>query len=58
MLYYSFLKYVEFYFLIFQDGRIDYNEFVTMMHGGNAGHAAKKGLENSFSVKFKEAIKQ
>ncbi|KAK1396600.1 Calcium-dependent protein kinase [Heracleum sosnowskyi] len=39
------------------DGRIDYNEFVTMMHGGNAGHVAKKGLENSFSIKFKEAIK-
>lgn len=39
------------------DGRIDYNEFVTMMHGGNAGHVAKKGLENSFSIKFKDAIK-
>ncbi|GKB85048.1 calcium-dependent protein kinase 1 [Tanacetum coccineum] len=38
------------------DGRIDYNEFVAMMQGpANAG--AKKGLETSFSVKFREAIK-
>ncbi|KAG8381056.1 hypothetical protein BUALT_Bualt06G0082300 [Buddleja alternifolia] len=40
------------------DGRIDYNEFVTMMQKGNpiAG-GGKRGLENSFSVKFKEALK-
>ena len=41
---------------LLQDGRIDYNEFVAMMQGpANAG--AKKGLETSFSVKFREAIK-
>lgn len=41
----------------FQDGRIDYNEFVAMMHKGNAGTVAKKGLENSFSIGFREAFK-
>ncbi|KAL3838139.1 hypothetical protein ACJIZ3_022730 [Penstemon smallii] len=40
------------------DGRIDYNEFVTMMQKGNpiAG-GGKRGLENSFSVNFREALK-
>ncbi|KAG9139658.1 hypothetical protein Leryth_020106 [Lithospermum erythrorhizon] len=40
------------------DGRIDYNEFVTMMHKGNpAFGGGKKGLENSFSVAFRDALK-
>lgn len=43
--------------LLFQDGRIDYNEFVAMMHKGNAGAVGKKGLETSFSIKFVEAFK-
>ncbi|KAL8538964.1 hypothetical protein ACS0TY_000823 [Phlomoides rotata] len=40
------------------DGRIDYNEFVTMMQKGNpiAG-GVKRGLENSFSINFREALK-
>ncbi|KAK1310566.1 Calcium-dependent protein kinase 2 [Acorus calamus] len=38
------------------DGRIDYNEFVAMMHKGNAG-LGKKGLYNSFGVGFREALK-
>ncbi|KAA3481516.1 calcium-dependent protein kinase 1-like [Gossypium australe] len=39
------------------DGRIDYNEFVAMMQGGNVAGAGKKGLQNSFSIKFREALK-
>ncbi|GAA0153752.1 non-receptor serine/threonine protein kinase [Lithospermum erythrorhizon] len=40
------------------DGRIDYNEFVAMMHKGNpAFGGGKKGLENSFSVAFRDALK-
>ncbi|KAL6586296.1 Mitogen-activated protein kinase cpk1 [Orobanche minor] len=41
------------------DGRIDYNEFVTMMQKGNpVAGAGKRGLENSFSLNFREALKQ
>ncbi|XP_008798697.1 calcium-dependent protein kinase 10-like [Phoenix dactylifera] len=36
------------------DGCIDYNEFVAMMQKGNAGFG-KKGLQNSFSIGFREA---
>ncbi|KAE8670640.1 Calcium-dependent protein kinase 2 [Hibiscus syriacus] len=39
------------------DGRIDYNEFVAMMQGGNIAGAGKKGLQNNFSIKFREALK-
>nr|QCQ29250.1 calcium-dependent protein kinase [Camellia fraterna] len=39
------------------DGLIDYNEFVTMMQKGNAGAGGKKGLENSFSMGFREALR-
>ncbi|PPD82809.1 hypothetical protein GOBAR_DD20269 [Gossypium barbadense] len=39
------------------DGRIDYNEFVAMMQGGNVAGAGKKGLQNSSSIKFREALK-
>ncbi|KVI07406.1 Calcium-binding EF-hand [Cynara cardunculus var. scolymus] len=42
--------------LIQDDGRIDYNEFVAMMQG-NSGVAPKKSLDNSFSIKFREAFK-
>ncbi|KAI7748342.1 hypothetical protein M8C21_027484 [Ambrosia artemisiifolia] len=38
------------------DGRIDYNEFVAMMQG-HTGSAQKKSLDNSFSIKFREAFK-
>lgn len=38
------------------DGRIDYNEFVAMMQKGNAG-VGLKGLQNSFSIGFREAFK-
>ncbi|CAL5404102.1 unnamed protein product [Camellia sinensis] len=39
------------------DGRIDYNEFVAMMHTGNAsGGGGKKGLENNFSIGFRGAL--
>ena len=40
-----------------QDGRIDYNEFVAMMQKGNVAGAGKKGLQNSFSIGFREALK-
>ena len=40
-----------------QDGRIDYNEFVAMMQKGNVAGAGKKGLQNSFSMGFREALK-
>ncbi|KAF9676509.1 hypothetical protein SADUNF_Sadunf08G0009300 [Salix dunnii] len=39
------------------DGRIDYNEFVAMMQKGNAAGPARKGLEHSFSINFREALK-
>ncbi|KAL7107894.1 hypothetical protein ACP275_06G082300 [Erythranthe tilingii] len=40
------------------DGRIDYNEFVMMMQKGNPIAAGgKRGLENSFSLNFREALK-
>ncbi|XP_047340831.1 calcium-dependent protein kinase 1-like [Impatiens glandulifera] len=42
------------------DGRIDYNEFSAMMQKGNpvvGGGVKKKGLENSFSIRFKEGLK-
>ncbi|ONK68844.1 uncharacterized protein A4U43_C05F16600 [Asparagus officinalis] len=38
------------------DGRIDYNEFVAMMQKGNAG-IARKGLQNSLSTGFRDALK-
>jgi calcium-dependent protein kinase len=43
-------------FYLVQDGRIDYNEFVAMMQKGNP-MVGKKGLENKFSIRFKEALK-
>ncbi|XP_009625601.1 calcium-dependent protein kinase 1-like [Nicotiana tomentosiformis] len=40
------------------DGRIDYNEFVAMMQKGNPVlGGGKKGLEHSFSIGFREALK-
>eukprot|EP00262_Sarcandra_glabra_P020756 TRINITY_DN8417_c0_g1_i1.p1 TRINITY_DN8417_c0_g1~~TRINITY_DN8417_c0_g1_i1.p1 ORF type:complete len:578 (-),score=107.76 TRINITY_DN8417_c0_g1_i1:37-1770(-) len=38
------------------DGRIDYNEFVEMMKTGNGGFGMK-GLQNNFSIGFREALK-
>lgn len=37
------------------DGRIDYNEFVAMMHKGNTD-IIKNGLKSSFSMGFREAL--
>ncbi|KAK4789518.1 hypothetical protein SAY86_016822 [Trapa natans] len=37
------------------DGRIDYNEFVTMMHKGNAGGFVKKAFDSSISVRNRDA---
>ncbi|KAJ8574165.1 hypothetical protein K7X08_025970 [Anisodus acutangulus] len=37
------------------DGRIDYNEFVAMMHRGNAD-LGKKRLPNNFNIGFREAM--
>ncbi|XP_022855746.1 calcium-dependent protein kinase 1-like [Olea europaea var. sylvestris] len=40
------------------DGRIDYNEFVAMMQKGNPIiGVGKKGLETSFSINFRDALK-
>lgn len=39
------------------DGLIDYNEFVAMMQKGNVAGAGRKGLENSFSIGFRDALK-
>lgn len=38
-----------------QDGRIDYNEFVAMMHEGNTDFS-KKRFKNNFGVGFREAM--
>ena len=42
---------------VFQDGKIDFNEFVAMMQKGNAD-LGLNGLKstNSFSVGFREAL--
>lgn len=41
-----------------QDGRIDYNEFVAMMQKPPPGLPNKKaGLQNSFSIGFREALR-
>ncbi|MCE2055436.1 Calcium-dependent protein kinase 11 [Datura stramonium] len=37
------------------DGRIDYNEFVAMMHKGNAD-LGKKRLPNNFNIAYREAM--
>ncbi|CAM8889086.1 unnamed protein product [Rhodiola kirilowii] len=39
------------------DGRIDYNEFVAMMQKGNPTTGPIKGLENSFSIAFRDKVK-
>lgn len=38
------------------DGRIDYNEFATMMHKGNAAFG-KKGQRNNYSFGLREALR-
>ncbi|XP_065016092.1 calcium-dependent protein kinase 10-like [Musa acuminata AAA Group] len=38
------------------DGRVDYNEFVAMMQNGNDGFG-KKGMQTTFSMGFREALK-
>ncbi|KAG6489599.1 calcium-dependent protein kinase 10-like [Zingiber officinale] len=38
------------------DGRIDYNEFVAMMHKGNNG-LDKKGMQANISIGFRDALK-
>ena len=41
-----------------QDGRIDYNEFVAMMQKPTLGLPKKAGgLQNSFSIGFREALR-
>lgn len=43
-----------------QDGRIDYNEFVAMMQKPTMGlpkKAGAGGLQNSFSIGFREALR-
>lgn len=42
--------------LIFQDGRIDYNEFVAMMQKGNNNDFGKKGLQNGISFGFRQPL--
>ena len=41
--------------VLFQDGRIDYNEFAAMMQDIGFG---KNGLQTSMSIGFREALKQ
>lgn len=42
--------------LFFQDGQIDYNEFVAMMKKGNADFDKKGVHTNALSVGFREAL--
>lgn len=44
-----------FFTFIFQDGRIDYNEFVAMMQKDNPS-LGKKDQKYSFSIGFREAL--
>lgn len=58
--YFIHVKNVSFLLKNFQDGRIDYNEFVAMMQKGhpvNGGGGGKKGLEHSFSTGFRDALR-
>lgn len=41
-------------FLLFQDGRIDYGEFVAMMQKGNAG-VGRRTMRNSVNMSMREA---
>lgn len=41
--------------MIFQDGRIDYNEFVAMMQKGD-NDMGKRRLQSNFSMGFREAL--
>lgn len=41
--------------MMFQDGRIDYDEFVAMMEKGNA-NLGKKDLHSGFSMGYREAL--
>ncbi|RWW24940.1 hypothetical protein BHE74_00041727 [Ensete ventricosum] len=50
------LKESEVYALMQADGHIDYNEFVAMMQNGNNGFG-KKGMQTTFSMGFREALK-
>jgi calcium-dependent protein kinase len=44
--------------VVSQDGRIDYEEFVAMMQKPTLGLARKSGgLQNSFSIGFREALR-
>ncbi|KAL6508434.1 Calcium-dependent protein kinase 25 [Orobanche hederae] len=38
------------------DGRIDYNEFVAMMHKGNGSDFGKRRYQNNFNLGFREAM--
>lgn len=51
------MLYYIFHVLPFQDGRIDYNEFVAMMQRGNADFS-QNGLkgDTDFSIGFREAL--
>ena len=51
------MLYYIFHVLPFQDGRIDYNEFVAMMQRGNAD-LSKNGLKGGtdFSIGFREVL--
>lgn len=40
---------------LFQDGRIDYNEFVAMMQKGD-NDTGKRRLQSNFSMGFREAL--
>lgn len=40
---------------IFQDGRIDYNEFASMMTKGNA-NLGQKRLPNTFSISLRDGV--
>ena len=48
------LRFSVAHFLLFQDGRIDYNEFVAMMQDTGFG---QKGLQSSVGIEFRDAFK-
>lgn len=50
------LHLVELSVLTFQDGRIDYKEFVAMMQKGNA-NLGNRRLPNNFNIGFRDPTK-
>lgn len=41
--------------MLFQDGTIDYQEFVAMMQKGNVGGIGRRTMRNSLNISMRDA---